>query len=116
MSAETTKHSTSHHPKPPTLPRTGRRTTAGTSRLELRIAPQDKQLFERAARASRVTTTAFVLEATRQAAEDVLRREQVTVVPADFYEAMIASLDVPAERNKPLAEAARRRRAIIERK
>lgn len=73
-------------------------------------------MIERAARASSVTTTAFVLEATRHAAEDVLRREQVTVVSADFYEAMIASLDAPAERNEALAEAARRRHEVIERK
>jgi len=116
LSAETKRHSTSDHPRQPTAKGTRRRTATGTTRLELRIAPQDKQLIERAARASRVTTTAFVLEATRQAAADVLRREQVTVVPADFYEAMITSLDAPAERNEALAEAARRRHEVIKRK
>jgi uncharacterized protein (DUF1778 family) len=93
-----------------------KRTATGAARLELRIAPQDKDLIERAARASRVTTTAFVLQVTRQAAEDVLRRDQVTVVPPDFYEAMIASLDAPAEQNEPLAKAARRRREVLDKK
>jgi uncharacterized protein (DUF1778 family) len=102
-----------------TTTRTSKSTTRSatpTTRLELRIAPQDKDLIERAARASRVTTTAFVVQVTRQAAEDVLRRDQVTVVPPDFYEAMIASLDAPTERNEPLAEAARRRREVLDKK
>jgi uncharacterized protein (DUF1778 family) len=37
----------------------------------------------------------------------------VTVVPPDFYKAMIASLDAPAEPNRALADAARRRREIV---
>lgn len=111
--------STAAAPKRTTSPtsKTPTPTATGTARLELRIAPQDKELIERAARASRLTTSAFVLQVTRQAAEEVLRRDQVTVVPPDFYEAMIASLDAPAERNEPLAEAARRRReAALNRK
>ncbi|MEU8136515.1 DUF1778 domain-containing protein [Streptodolium elevatio] len=108
--AATPKRTTPPTSKAPT------RTATGTTRLEMRIAPQDKELIERAARASRVTISAFVLQVTRQAAEDVLRRDQVTVVPPDFYEAMIASLEAPAERNEPLAEAARRSREVLTKK
>lgn len=85
------------------------------SRLELRISPEDKELIEKAASALRETTTSFVLHVVRDAAEDVLRREQVTAVPPDFFDAIIASLDAPAERNEALAAAARRNRATVKR-
>lgn len=39
--------------------------------------------------------------------------ERVTVVPADFYDELIASLDEPDVPNEALAEAAARRRARL---
>ncbi|GAB2780970.1 type II toxin-antitoxin system TacA family antitoxin [Streptomyces daliensis] len=84
-----------------------------TTRLEIRIPEEDKKLIERAAQTSNATTTGFVLQAVRQAAQDVLRREQVTVVPPDFYEAMVASLNEPYEANAALSKAAARAREII---
>lgn len=83
------------------------------SRLEVRITPEDKELIEQAAFALRETTTAFVLQAARSAAQEVLRREQVTVVPPDFYEEVLAALDAPPERNAALTEAARKNRDIM---
>jgi uncharacterized protein (DUF1778 family) len=85
------------------------------TRLEVRISPADKQLIEKAADAVRETTTSFVLHAARDAAEEILRREQVTVVAPDFYDAMIASLDSPARPNEALAAAARKNRATVKR-
>lgn len=94
--------------------KTGSENNRGNStRLEIRIPEEDKKLIERAARASQATTTAFVLQAVRLAAQDVLRREQVTVVPPDFYEAMVASLNEPDESDDALAKAAARAREII---
>ncbi|WP_079189266.1 type II toxin-antitoxin system TacA family antitoxin [Streptomyces kebangsaanensis] len=88
-------------------------TRSNTSRLEIRIPEEDKKLIERAAKTSHATTTGFVLQAVRQAAQDVLRREQVTVVPPDFYEAMVASLNEPDEANTALSRAAARAQEII---
>lgn len=99
-----TKERTSHRPASP---------RGNTSRLEIRIPEEDKRLIERAARTSHTTTTGFVLQAVRQAAQDVLRREQVTVVPPDFYEAMVASLNEPDEANAALSRAAARAREIV---
>ncbi|WP_415937974.1 DUF1778 domain-containing protein [Streptomyces sp. 039-1] len=99
-----------------TKERTSRRkesTRTSTTRLEIRIPEEDKRLIERAAQASSATTSGFVLQALRQAAQDVLRREQVTVVPPDFYEAMVASLNEPDEANEALSKAAVRAREII---
>lgn len=89
---------------------------SGTTRLEIRIPIEDKKLIERAARASHWTTTAFVLQVVRSAAEDVLRRDKATVVPSDFYEAMIASLDEPAKPVEALTQVARTSREILNRK
>ncbi|MFI5548849.1 DUF1778 domain-containing protein [Streptomyces sp. NPDC051738] len=90
-----------------------RKTRRTTTRLEIRIPEEDKELIERAAQASQATTTSFVLQAVRQAAQDILRREQVTVVPPDFYEAMVVSLNEPDESDDALAKAAARAREII---
>jgi uncharacterized protein (DUF1778 family) len=87
-----------------------------TTRLELRISAESKELIERAARACDLSTSAFVLQTMSQVAEDVLRRDRVTVVPPEFYDAMIASLDAPAETSEALVDAARRSREIISRK
>lgn len=92
------------------------RDTSGTSRLELRITKKHKELIERAAKSLDLTTSAFVLRTMSQVSEDILRRDRVTVVPPDFYEAMIASLDSPAEPNRALADAARRSREMIRKK
>ncbi|MEU9884596.1 DUF1778 domain-containing protein [Sphaerisporangium sp. NPDC051011] len=85
------------------------------SRLEVRITPQDKDLIEQAAFVSRETTTTFVLQAARSAAQEVLRREQVTVVPPDFYDDILASLDAEPMRNTALTEAARKNSDIMNR-
>jgi uncharacterized protein (DUF1778 family) len=85
------------------------------SRLEVRISPDDKDLIEQAAFALGETTTAFVLHAAKAAAHEVLRREQVTVVPPDFYDEIIAALDAPPRRNAALTEAARKHQDIVDR-
>jgi uncharacterized protein (DUF1778 family) len=86
------------------------------TRLEVRITTEDKNLIEQAARARRETVTGFVLHAALDAAEDVMRREQITTVPPDFFEAIIDSLDAPPQRNEALARAARENREILKRK
>ncbi|MFC4610585.1 DUF1778 domain-containing protein [Streptomyces maoxianensis] len=91
-------------------------TQSDTTRLELRIPVDVKKLIEHAASICHVSMSAFVLQTMRQAAEDVLRRDRVTVVPPDFYEAMIASLEAPAEPDKALVDAARRSREIVRKK
>lgn len=86
-----------------------------TSRLEIRITPQDKDLIEQAACVLRETTTTFVLQSLLAAAREVIRHEEVTVIPPDFYDAVIASLDDPPQRNKALTAAAQRNKDIFDR-
>ncbi|MQS07947.1 DUF1778 domain-containing protein [Streptomyces alkaliphilus] len=87
-----------------------------TTRLEIRIPVEVKRMIERAASACHLTMSAFILQTMKQAAEDVMARDRVTVIPPDFYEAMMAALENPAESDESLAEAARRRREIVRKK
>jgi uncharacterized protein (DUF1778 family) len=86
------------------------------TRLEIRIPVEVKKMIERAASTCHQTMSSFILQTMRQAAEDVMRRDRVTVVPPDFYEAMMASLEGPAESDRALVDAARRRREIVRKK
>lgn len=85
-----------------------------STRLEVRISEEDKELIERAARSNHETTAAFVRRSAREAAREVLR-DEVTLVPPEFYEAMVASLSEPVEPNKALASAAKRSREVLKR-
>jgi len=87
-----------------------------TTRLEIRVPVEIKKMIERAASTCHLTMSSFILQTMRQASEDVMRRDRVTVVPPDFYEAMMASLEAPAEPDKALVEAARRRRELVRKK
>jgi uncharacterized protein (DUF1778 family) len=100
----------------PTPARPSTPTQDTRSRLEVRITTEDKNLIEQAARVRRETVTGFVLHAALDAAEDVMRREQITMVSPDFFEAIINSLDAPPQRNEALARAARENREILKRK
>jgi uncharacterized protein (DUF1778 family) len=48
-------------------------------------------------------------------AEEILRRQESTLVSDDFFEALLAELDQPAERNARLSAAARRGRDLLNR-
>ncbi|MGH3545872.1 MAG: DUF1778 domain-containing protein [Mycobacteriales bacterium] len=86
---------------------------APTARLEVRLDVGDKELLEQAAFASHETLTAFVVRNVRTAALQTLRRERVTVVPAEFYDRMIASLDAEPQPNQALSDAARRLNSVV---
>ncbi len=77
-----------------------------TARLEVRLETHDKELLEQAAFASHETLTAFVVRNVRAAAHEALRRERATLVPSEFYDRMIASLDAEPRPNRALREAA----------
>ncbi len=75
----------------------------------------DQQAFERAIRSSwavRESQAAFVLSAAAAAADRVLARSDHTVMPADQFDSLMASLDVPDEAPNLACAAARPRRFI----
>lgn len=70
--------------------------------LNMRIKPEDRSLFDWAAKAQGKTRTDFILEAARRAAEDVMLDRTVVMVSAEAYDAFIARLDAPPPSNDRL--------------
>lgn len=62
-------------------------------RLELRLEPDRRQLLDAAAKATGVSTSAFVLAHASEAAREVLADRTHFVLPADRWTAFIELLD-----------------------
>ncbi|GAA3657843.1 hypothetical protein GCM10022267_49970 [Lentzea roselyniae] len=73
------------------------------ARLEVRLDPAVKARVERAAELNRQTTSSFVVEAAANAADKVLTRADVTIMPAEQFDELMAALDV-ADRAPNLAK------------
>lgn len=86
-------------------------TMTKSRRLELRTDEITDCMITEAAELMRVTKSAFVAEAARQAAEKVIARADVTLMAPDVFDAMMASLDHPDE-SAELAALARLPRLI----
>jgi uncharacterized protein (DUF1778 family) len=80
-----------------------------TARLDVRVDPDVKALIEHAAAFAGTSVSTFVIAAAQVHAEEVVRRH--TVLPADFFDALITELDEPAVANEAITRAVRRSRA-----
>jgi uncharacterized protein (DUF1778 family) len=85
---------------------------AATDRLEFRVRPDLKERIEYAAQLEQVPVGDFVRSAAEERAEQVIREHAATVVPADFFDAMLTALDAPGQPSPALARAARRAREL----
>jgi uncharacterized protein (DUF1778 family) len=86
---------------------------AAAARLEFRIRPDVKRKIEHAAGLVNETASDFARSAAETRADEVLRHYDVTtVVPAGFFDALLAELDRPPVVNEPLARASRRLRTL----
>lgn len=83
-------------------------------RLEFRIRIDAKQRIEYAARLADVAVGDFVRSAAAERAEQVIRDHAATVVPADFFDSLMDSLDAPSPANPALRRAARRYRQHVQ--
>ncbi len=70
--------------------------------LNMRIRPEDRNLFDWAAKAQGKTRTDFILEAARRAAEEALLDRTLVQVSAEAYDAFCARLDAPPQPNERL--------------
>ena len=66
-------------------------------RLKLRIDEATDRLITEAVELLHITKSAFVTDAARQAAQEVISRSDATMMAPDVFDAMMASLDVPDE-------------------
>lgn len=64
-----------------------------TRRLELRTDETTDRMITEAAALTHVTKSAFVADAARQAAQKVIARADVTLMAADVFDSMMASLE-----------------------
>jgi len=83
-------------------------TTTKDERLQIRVDPTDKSLLERAAAASHLNVSAFVLQAAAARAEEILAERHTIRLDAGAAGAFSDALQRPAQVNKRLAEALRR--------
>jgi uncharacterized protein (DUF1778 family) len=84
--------------------------TLKEERLQIRVDPADKALLERAAAASRLNVSAFVVQAAASKAEEVLAERSTIRLSPQAAVAFSEALERPAEVNDRLARALRRKR------
>lgn len=84
--------------------------TTKEERLQIRVGLADKALVERAAAASHLSVSAFVVQAAAAKAEDVLAERSSIRLSAQASAAFTEALGRPGEVNDRLAKALRRKR------
>jgi uncharacterized protein (DUF1778 family) len=89
-------------------------TRAAATRLEFRIRPEAKQRIQQAADLLALPVGDFVRSAAEIRAEQVIRNNASTLVPVDFFDALLRALDQSARPNAALKRAARRRRTVLQ--
>jgi uncharacterized protein (DUF1778 family) len=84
--------------------------TIKEERLQIRVDPADKALLERAAAASHLNVSAFVVQAAASKAEEILAERSSVRLSREAAVAFSEALERPAEVNDRLARALRRKR------
>jgi uncharacterized protein (DUF1778 family) len=81
--------------------------TARSRRLDLRIAPEEKELIEHAAALTGTSTTDFIRSRTLAAARETIRAHEVIRLTAEGSRAFVEALINPPEPNEHLRALAR---------
>lgn len=71
--------------------------TVKEARLDFRLDPDNKARIERAAKLSSESVSAFVTHAATAAADRVLARADVTMMPAEQFDELLNALDAADE-------------------
>jgi uncharacterized protein (DUF1778 family) len=77
------------------------------ARIEARVSPEQKELFERAAAIEGVTLTDFAISSMQRAAARVVQEHTVMELSLRNQRAFVEALQNPPEPNEVLREAAR---------
>jgi uncharacterized protein (DUF1778 family) len=85
-----------------------------THRIEMRADPESEELIARAAALRKESVSAFVLGAARREADVLLARADLTLMPVEQFDALMASLDTSDEA-PALRRAAQERRRFTRR-
>ena len=76
--------------------------TTPRNTLNLRIKPEDRNLIDMAAKAQGKNRTDFILEAARNAAQEILLDRTIFLVSPEVYAEFVALLDAPPQPNERL--------------
>ena len=77
---------------------------AARETLNMRIKPEDRNLFDWAAKAQGKTRTDFIMEAARRAAEEALLDRTLVQIGADAFANFTTRLDAPPLANDRLKQ------------
>jgi uncharacterized protein (DUF1778 family) len=88
---------------------------AQSARFEFRVDPDSKADIERAAAVTGESASDFARRAAVERAQTILRQQQVTVVPADYFDTLMAELDAPPQSNERVRAAVRRLDEVVKR-
>lgn len=80
-----------------------------TDRVEARLSTDERVRIDRAAQLAGLSISSFVVNAAVEKAEQVIAESDVTSVPADYFDRLLASID-KADRSPRLTHAAKRAR------
>ena len=84
------------------------------ARLEARISPEQKRLFERAAELQGRTLTEFVVRSTLEAAQEAVRENELMSLTARDTKALVSALLKPPVPSVRLKRAAKRYQSLME--
>ena len=84
------------------------------ARLEARISPEQKRLFERAADLQGRTLTEFVIRSTQEAAREAIREHELMSLTARDTKAFVKALLKPPAPSARLKRAAERYNSLME--
>lgn len=87
---------------------------AKVARLEARVSPEQKQLFERAADLQGRSLTEFVVRSTQEAAQEAIREHELMSLTARDTKAFVDALMKPPAPGKRLKQAAARYKSLME--
>jgi uncharacterized protein (DUF1778 family) len=77
-----------------------------TQRVEARVAPRDRARIDKAAALEGQSISAFMVAAAAEKANQVITARMTTIVPADFFDRLVAAID-RADRAPRLTQAAK---------
>lgn len=80
-----------------------------TGRVEARLSDNERMRIDRAAQLAGQSVSSFVVSAAVEKADQVIAESDVTSVPADYFDRLLASID-RADRAPRLTRAAKRAR------
>ncbi len=88
--------------------------TTASERFEFRLAPIQKQALTAAANLLGLDVSEYVRQVLAERTQEILaERESKTVVPAWFFDELVAALDEPLRDNDALKKATQKSRASV---